>query len=138
MFGREASVSPNQTSQAISTRSKEEVECTGANTEVTVHKYHSVQNWSTQIVPVACDRMLYLCSHEYTTEYYLLAGPCLCSEDYSSCNIHCHHPSVSEFWYTLESYTACVQVRTLGEGLVEGLEEGLHGGVRQQSITYLH
>ena len=63
--------------------------------------------------------MIYLCSHEYTTEYYLLAGPCLCSEDYSSRNIHCHHPSVSEFWYTLESYT----VGILASGLREELRE---------------
>ena len=50
----------------------------------------------------------------------VVVGPGLCSDDYSSHGIHCHHSSSSEVWYTLESYTACVQVQILWEGLENG------------------
>ena len=45
-----------------------------------------------------------------------LVGPDLYSEDYSSHSIHCHHPSSSEVWYTLELNTAASGLREeLGE-----------------------
>ena len=48
-----------------------------------------------------------------------LVGPDLYSECYSSHNIHCHHPSSSEVWCTLELNTAYILVQMLGEGIVD-------------------
>ena len=48
-----------------------------------------------------------------------LVGPGLCSEDYSSHSIHCHHSSSSEVGCTLESNTAYILVPMLREGIVD-------------------
>jgi len=63
-----------------------------------------------------------------------LVGPCLCRENYSSHNIHCHHPSSSEVWCTLEPNTAYMQVQRQGKQLREGAGEGV-GETKGRTIT---
>ena len=54
----------------------------------------------------------------------VVVGPGLCSEDYSSHNAQCHHSSVFDVWYTLESYTAGI--------LASGLREEKMAQVREK------
>ena len=52
-----------------------------------------------------------------------LDGPGLGSSGYRSHSTHCHRPSSSEVWCTLESYTAGQRVHWLGLGWGRGQRE---------------
>ena len=53
----------------------------------------------------------------------VVVGPGLCSEDYNSHSTHCHHPSASDVWYILESYTVGILAPRQGKELGEGLKK---------------